>query len=158
MLKKVFMTVVCLTTCMSFAFAQTVDEHTAELMDLLKEHRSSIYERLDLTPEQAAQIGEMDEKLYAELEPEMKKLSVMVKRIEDIANSENCTKEAVLAVKKEFKGVEKGMVSIKKQYVKDFKKVLTAEQKSQYRVVRAQKQAELKLQMQQQQMSGQNMR
>lgn len=130
--------------------AQTVEEHTTELMNLLKEHRHSIYEQLDLTNEQAIQIEEMDKILYVNLEPEIKKLSVMVKRIEDIANSENCTKKAVYSVQKEFKGVEKDMCAIKKQYIKAFKKVLTPEQKSRYRLVRAQKQAELKSQMRQQ--------
>lgn len=147
MLKRIFMTIICCVACVSFACAQTVEEHTAELMDLLKMHRNSIYEHLDLTPEQTALIGEMDEKLYADLEPEVKKLSVMVKRIEDIASSENCTKEAVFAVKKEFKGVEKEMVSVKKAYVKEFRKVLTPQQRKVYHKVRHEKQAELKKEM-----------
>lgn len=146
MLKKLLTFLLCFIVWGTGVLAQTVDEHTVKLMETLKTYRSSIYESLDLTAEQNEQIKAIDSKLYSDLEPDMKKISVMVKRIEDIANSENCTKKAILNVRKEFKDVEKSMETVKKAYSKEFKKVLTAEQKKQYRLVRAQKLAQFKAQ------------
>ncbi len=135
----------------TLAFAQTEDEyvktHTEDLLTKIKAHRASMYSKLELTSEQRAQINELDKNCYEKLEPELVKLSVMTKKIEDLANSDKCTKKAVYAVKKDFKSVEKDMNSIKKEYDKEFRQLLNGEQKAQYRIVRKQKRAELRQEM-----------
>ncbi len=126
------------------AESDVVDAKAAEMLQTIKGLRNDIYVSLDLTPEQVVQIDELDSALYAELEPEIKKIAGMTQKLEDIANSDNCTKEAVFAVKKEFKTVEKDMNCIYKKYAKNFKTVLTSQQKSKYRQARNAKQAEIK--------------
>ncbi len=119
MLNKILFVCVFMLFCGCLAFAEpvsadAVDVKTADLMQTFQQYRSDIYGSLDLTVAQAKQINELDVAFYAEMEPEMRKIAGMTQKLEDIANSENCTKEAVLAVKKEFKTVEKGMNVINK--------------------------------------------
>lgn len=150
---KRFLFILCVLLVGSSVFADTgsdsdyIKTHTEDLLNKIKLHRESIYEKLELTSEQAFQINELDKKCYTKLEPQLIKLSVMTKKIEDIANSDNCTKKAVYAVKKEFKSVEKDMNLIKMEYNKEFKSILSSKQKSKYRVARAKKRLEYKQEM-----------
>lgn len=148
MFKKIILVGFMMLSC-GFVFAQedAVDAKTADLMQTLKQTRSDITNAVGFTPEQLTKINELDVAFYSEIEPEIRKIAGMTQRLEDIANSENCTKEAVYAVKREFKGVEKNMNSINRRYAKKYKVLMTPEQKAMYREVRAQKRAELQKQI-----------
>lgn len=115
-----------------------------ELMDKIINHRISIYEKLNLSDEQTNQIKEIDNRRYSELEPEIVKISNMTKKLENIAESENCTIKSVNEVKKEFKPVQKDLNRINNKFEKEFKQVLTSEQKLKYKQAKIQKRKELK--------------
>ena len=143
MLKKIlFVSFMLLSGSLVFAAQDVVDAKAAEMMQTIKSLRHDMYVSLDLTPEQAVRIDELDSALYSDLEPEIKKIADMTQKLEDIANSENCTKDAVFGAKKDFKTVEKNIIY--KRYSKEFRRVLTSGQKAKYRQARALKQAELK--------------
>ena len=124
MIKKILGISFCLVFTSSFAFAQTTPD---ELMEKLKTHRNSIYTSLNLSQEQVSKINEIDSKHYVKLEPELVKISFIVNKISDIAESDNCT-----------------ITSLRKDYDKEFKTVLTPHQKLNYRIIRAKKRAELR--------------
>lgn len=145
MLKKIlFVSFMLLSGSLVFAAPDVVDAKAAEMMQTIKSLRNDMYISLDLTPGQVLRIDELDSALYSDLEPEIKKIADMTQKLEDIANSENCTKDAVFAAKKDFKTVEKNMNFIYKRYSKEFRRVLTSGQKAKYRQARALKQAQLK--------------
>lgn len=128
------------------------DSSTAQEEMLIKKiqyHRKTIYDSLELTSEQAVEIDKLDKKFFTQIEPDLKKLTVLTNKLQDIANSNNCTKKSVNEVKKEFKAVEKDMNSVKNDYEKELKIVLTREQKSKYNLARKQKRAELQKEMKQ---------
>lgn len=132
------------TSCCTAASDDYIQSHSAKLLEKIKSKRVSIYNSLELTSVQTTKINELDHKLYERIEPELKKLSVLTKKIEDIANSDNCTKKAVNNVKKEFRVIEHEINSIKKDYDKEFKTILSPNQKSEYRLLLKQKRMELK--------------
>ena len=143
MLKNIlFVSFMLLSGSLVFAAQDVVDAKAAEMMQTIKSLRHDMYVSLDLTPEQAVRIDELDSALYSDLEPEIKKIADMTQKLEDIANSENCTKDAVFGAKKDSKTVEKNFIY--KRYSKEFRRVLTSGQKAKYRQARALKQAELK--------------
>lgn len=117
-------------------FVQVYAQDSNELLERFKQHRASIYNSLNLTDEQAAKINEIDTRIYTELEPEFKEVSLQIKRIDDIANSDDCTVKKVNAVKKDFKSVEKRISEKKRGYEKEFKQVLTPEQKNAYKTAK----------------------
>lgn len=117
-------------------FVQVYAQDSNELLERFKQHRASIYNSLNLTDEQAAKINEINSRIYTELEPEFKEVSLQIKRIDDIANSDDCTVKKVNAVKKDFKSVEKQISSKKRGYEKEFKQVLTPEQKTAYKAAK----------------------
>lgn len=119
-----------------FVNIQVYAQDSNELLERFKQHRASIYASLNLTNEQAAKINEIDSRIYTELEPEFKEVSLQIKRIDDIANSDDCTVKKVNAVKKDFKSVEKRISEKKHSYEKEFKQVLTPEQKTAYKTAK----------------------
>ena len=141
MIKKILGISFCLVFTSSFAFAQTTPD---ELMEKLKTHRNSIYTSLNLSQEQVSKINEIDSKHYVKLEPELVKISFIVNKISDIAESDNCTIEAVNEQKENYKLVQDDITSLRKDYDKEFKTVLTPHQKLNYRIIRAKKRAELR--------------
>lgn len=161
MVKRFLLIVLCIFLSSVNVFADTVNTDKAdntlqesaqvqadELLIKVKHHRNSIYEKLDLTSTQVEKIQKLDQNLYKEMQPELKKLSYLSKKTIEIANSGNCTKKAINDMKKDFQAVEKDMNSVKNDYEKELKTILTKEQRSKYRKIRNQKRAELKKEMQ----------
>lgn len=120
---------------------------TENLFQKIKYHRGVIYSSLNLTSEQAAQVQALDKKYFTEIEPEFQKVNVLVKNLEDIAKSRNCTMRAVNKETQKLKRVEKKMNHIKESYNKELDSILTPEQKVQYEVVRKKQQVEIERQL-----------
>lgn len=104
-----------------------------DLLDKFKQHRNSLYETLNLTAAQKEEINKIDSAIYQKLEPELQEISLYINKLDEIANSDDCTIEKVNAVRKDFKIVEKRISYIKKGYEKEFKHILTSEQKTVYK-------------------------
>ncbi len=103
-----------------------------DLLDRFKQHRNSIYETLNLTESQTEEINKIDAVIYQKLEPELKEIALNISTLDAIAKSDDCTIEKVNAIRKDFKVVEKRISYIKKGYEKEFKQILTSEQKTAY--------------------------
>ena len=70
---------------------QVMAQNSDELLNRLKTHRADIYASLNLTYEQKNKINKLDNQIYQELEPDLKQISLKLKQLENLANSENCT-------------------------------------------------------------------
>ena len=111
---------------------QAMAQDTEDLLQRFKEHRISIYNSLNLDNEQKYKINKLDNQAYKELEPELHKISLKIKKIENIANSNNCTIEQINAVRKDFEKNEQRLSVIKDKYEKEFLLILTPEQRNRY--------------------------
>ncbi len=111
---------------------QAMAQDTEDLLQRFKEHRISIYNSLNLDNEQKYKINKLDNQAYKELEPELQKISLKIKKIENIANSNNCTIEQINAVRKDFEKNEQRLSVIKDKYEKEFLLILTPEQRNRY--------------------------
>ncbi len=127
-MKKIFLIIsLSLLICM-----QAMAQDTEDLLQRFKEHRISIYNSLNLDNEQKYKINKLDNQAYKELEPELHKISLKIKKIENIANSNNCTIEQINAVRKDFEKNEQRLSVIKDKYEKEFLLILTPEQRNRY--------------------------
>lgn len=154
MFKKVFFIIFCIFISCTAVFAETVSTPAAStdlsefkpavFLEKIKYHRADIYNSLELSLEQVKKIEEIDNKFYEDIEPELKNLAILTKKLNAIALSGSCTKKDVNNIKKEFRVSQKEMNSTKNKYDKEFVKVLNAKQKSKYRTARKQKRAEMK--------------
>lgn len=114
------------------------------LMQKLKNNRGEIYKSLNLTQEQIQNINNIDEKFYMELEPELQQVSVFIQKVQEIAESDNCTIKRVNEVKKDFKATDNRISVIKCRYDKAVKKQLSCKQKRLYKNAKKQQYLELK--------------
>jgi len=125
------------------------DDFSFQLLEKIRMQRSTMYNALNLTPCQLKKIEEIDKKRYAELEPELRKMSIAKCKIKKMADcmekgQGNYTTQDVKSVKKEFDAAGNNVKNISNKYDKEMKKVLTSEQRSKYSMVRKLKRADLK--------------
>lgn len=126
-MKKISL-IITLLLIVSPAFAQTAED----LMTRFQYHRNAVYQKLDLTEKQTKKIQKIDNNVYIKLEPELKQISNYINKIDEIANSDNCTIERINEVKEEFKTTEERVSAIKDKHEKAINRVLTKEQKTAY--------------------------
>ncbi len=103
-----------------------------ELLTRFKTHRNAVYQNLELTQKQKDSITKIDNKVYSQLEPELKEISLYINKLNKIAESGSCTIEQVDAVKAEFKTTENRISKIKHKQEKAINNILTPEQKITY--------------------------
>ncbi|MBP3923830.1 hypothetical protein J6E39_01145 [bacterium] len=115
-----------------------------DCLENFKNYRAQIYKSIKLNDEQLIYIKTLDEKFYEEAAPEFMKISRYVIQINDIANSENCSIQEIKAIRKEFDRSSDEISKYKKNYEKNFKKVLNSEQKISYTKSKKQIRAQLK--------------
>ena len=106
--------------------------------------RVNVYKTLDLSEEQLQIINNIDRKRYTEIRPEIIKLSELVKKLEDLANSEDCTIKKIKSIKKDFKPIQNELYNINHKYETELKKALTKEQNLTYKKVKKQMRHNLK--------------
>ena len=119
-------------------------DYTPQLIEKIKIERNTIYNALNLTADQIRKKDEIEVKRYQDLEPEIKKLCLTRQKIKDIATDKTCCKNDKIAAQKELESVKKSIKTISNRYDKEFKKILTSEQKSKYNMIRKLKRADLK--------------
>lgn len=163
MKKRVLIAMVCLLMTAPVVFAENEvsvetevtstaiikNDFSSHLLEKIRMQRSTIYNALNLTPCQIKKIEEIDKKRYAQLEPELRKMSLAKCKIKNIADcmekgQGNYTTQDVKAVKKEFDSAKDNIKNISNKYDKEMKKVLTSEQKSKYNMIRKLKRTDLK--------------
>ncbi len=158
MKKSLLLVSLCILMCCPAVFAESEvsveteitstavvkDDYSPQLIQKIKLQRNTIYNALNLTPDQVKQKDEIDAKRYAELEPELQKFCLTRKKVKDLECSKNCSKKTLKAAKKEFEASKDCIKSISNKYDKQFKKILTSDQKSKYNMVRKLKRSDLK--------------
>lgn len=141
-MKKILLILICILLSNLAGFAATpdtqnfVEHHTSEIMTEIQNQRSKIYSSLDLSQEQFQLINNIDKNRYEDITPELNKLSLLVKKLDDLANSEDCTIKKVKKVQKEFKPIQKELYTINLKYEKELKNTLTKEQLTEYDTAR----------------------
>ena len=120
------------------------NDYSSQLVQKIAIQRSTIYNALNLTPEQIKQVKHIDECRYKELEPELRNLCILRKKLDLLNKQESCNKQQIKTTEKELDCTKKQIKSISNKYDKEFKKLLTSDQKSKYSMVRKLKRSDLK--------------
>lgn len=149
MLKKILLGILCIVFGGRLVFAEPVESnfiqnHTTEILTTIKTQREKVYNTLDLSEAQFQFINNIDTRRYEEIEPELCQLSKLVKDLNDLANSDDCTIKKVNVIKKEFKPIQNGLYKINQKYETELQTVLTKEQNSKYKKIRKQMRNDLK--------------
>jgi len=119
-------------------------DFSSQLVDKIKAERNTIYNALNLTSEQLQKKDCIEKKRYEALEPELKKLCLSRKNLKDLETTKSADISKIRAAQKEVNAARKEIKSISNKYDKEFKKILTSEQKSKYNMIRKLKRADLK--------------
>lgn len=120
------------------------DDFSPQLLEKIKLQRNTIYNALNLTPCQIKQKDEIDAKRYQALETPLKNMCIARKNLKDISSKKDCKSCEVKKAQKDFDNAKKEISSISNQYDKEFKKILTSDQKAKYNMVRKLKKDDLK--------------
>ncbi|MBR6098126.1 Spy/CpxP family protein refolding chaperone [bacterium] len=119
-------------------------DFSSQLVEKIKAERNTIYNALNLTPEQIQKKDEIEKKRYEALEPELKNLCLSRKKLKDLETTKSADTKTINAAQKEVNSARKEIKSISNKYDKEFKKILTSAQKSKYNMIRKLKRADLK--------------
>ena len=119
-------------------------DFSTQLVEKIKAERNTIYNALNLTEVQLQEKDEIEKKRYEALEPELKKLCLSRKKLNDLETSKSADIKTIRSAQKEVNEARKSIKSISNKYDKEFKKILTSEQKAKYNMIRKLKRADLK--------------
>lgn len=119
-------------------------DYSTQLVEKIKIERNTIYNALNMTPEQICKKEAIEKKRYEELEPELKKLCLSRKKLKECSESNTSNPKLVSAAQKEVNSARKAIKEISNKYDREFKKVLTSEQKAKYNMIRKLKRADLR--------------
>ena len=119
-------------------------DYSLQLVDKIKAERNTIYNALNLTPEQIQKKDSIEKKRYEALEPELKKLCLSRKNLKDMETTKSTDVKTIKNAQKEVNEARRDIKSLSNKYDKEFKKILTSEQKAKYNMIRKLKRADLK--------------
>lgn len=119
-------------------------DFSPQLIERIKAERNTIYNALNLTPEQICKKDIIEQKRYEELEPELKKLCIGRQKLKKFTCEKSDNTQAIKNAQKEVNTARKEIKSISNKYDREFKKILTSEQKAKYNMIRKLKRADLK--------------
>lgn len=119
-------------------------DFSPQLIDKIKAERNTIYNALNLTPEQIQKKDSIEKKRYEALEPELKKLCLSRQKLKDLETTKSADIKTVRKAQKEVYEARKDIKSLSNKYDKEFKKILTSEQRAKYSMIRKLKRADLK--------------
>lgn len=126
------------------------NDRVNELLNKVKENRNRINLELNLSETQSKAVFELNNNCYLELEPEFKKMAIILEELEQNANSDSPSLELVKKSKKDFRIIEKKLNFIKKDYEKEFKSILNVSQNKKYKSIKKQIREEAKKELQKQ--------
>ena len=118
------------------------EDYSPQLIEKIKVERNSIYNALNLTPEQINKKTILEEKRYNELQPKLKQYCIAKKNINSkIKQTDN---QIYKNNQRELDTIKNDIKKISSKYDREFKKILTSEQKSKYNMIVKLRRAELK--------------
>lgn len=120
------------------------NDYTPQLLEKIKLQRNSIYNALNLSPCQLDKNKEIEAKRYAELEPQLTKFCKAKYKIKELTEKKCADKNLIKSANKELDVVKKDIKNLSNKYDKEFKKLLTSEQKAKYNMIRKLKRNDLK--------------
>lgn len=147
----------CTVLCINPVFAQdntTLDnstissaivkeDYSPQLIEKIKVERNAIYNALNLTPEQIKKKNDLDEKRYKELQPKLKQFCVERRALKDL-ESKKADAKTIKTAQDKLDSTKNDIKKISSKYDKEFKKILTSEQKSKYNTIIKLTRADLK--------------
>ena len=119
-------------------------DYSSQLVDKIKAERNTIYNALNLTPEQIQKKDCIEKKRYEALEPELKKLCLSRKKLKDLETTKSTDTKTIKHAQKEVNEARRDIKALSNKYDKEFKKILTSEQRAKYNMIRKLKRADLK--------------
>ena len=119
-------------------------DYSTQLVEKIKAERNTIYNALNLTPEQICKKDDIEKKRYEAIEPELKNLCLSRKKLKDLNNNKGADTKVINSAQKEVNAVRKEIKTLSNKYDKEFKKILTSEQRAKYNMIRKLKRADLK--------------
>lgn len=131
-----------------FLGSQAFAADNNDLLERLQSSRTEIYASLQLTPNQKARINQLDNQVYQKLESDLQEVSLHINKIQELANSPDCSIDKVNAIQADFKIVENRISAIKDEYEIEFNKILTPKQQDLYKSAKLKQQAKLEKEMQ----------
>ena len=119
------------------------EDYSPQLIEKIKVERNSIYNALSLTPEQIKKKNDLDEKRYKELQPKLKQFCVERRALKDL-ESKKADAKTIKTAQDKLDSTKNDIKKISSKYDKEFKKILTSEQKSKYNTIIKLTRADLK--------------
>ena len=158
MKKRVFMIGLCLLMCSSTVFAESdvsvetevtstaivKEDFSPQLIEKIKIQRHTIYNALNLTPTQIKKNEKIEQQRYEALEPELRNLCLIRKKLKRLQSDKNCDQKEIRTTEKELDKVKDNIKKISNHYDKQFKEILTSDQKAKYNMIRKLKKSDLK--------------
>ena len=153
--KALFMVGLSVVLCLNPAFAQEAlkndtissaiekEDYSPQLIEKIKTERNSIYNALNLTSEQIKKKDALEEKRYQELQPKLKEFCINRKNLKDLETKKADT-NAIKIAQNKLNSTKNEIKKISSKYDREFKKILTLEQKSKYNMVIKLKRADIK--------------
>ena len=157
-MNKAFLLVgLCMVLCINPIYAQeetlsdiemksssvVKEDFSPQLIEKIKIERNSIYNSLNLTPDQIKKKDEIEQKRYDELQPKLRQLCLDRKNLKNTETKKSDDKTLKIAQNK----LRQTRIEIKKisnKYDHEFKKILNSEQTAKYNMIVKLKRADLK--------------
>lgn len=158
MIKKVFISVILVFAGINICQAemimpsQSIENEVLEverpsqaynMMSRIKKDRNTIYNVLNLTPEQICKMTEIEQERYKEIVPVVECLMQKKSEIKQL-KEEGASKSKISAAEREADKLESKVKKIGNKYDKQFEKILNKEQKSKYKMIQKLRYEDLK--------------
>lgn len=113
------------------------------MMSRIKKDRNTIYNVLNLTPDQICKMTEIEQERYKEIVPVVECLMQKKSEIKQL-KEEGASKSKISAAEREADKLESKVKKIGNKYDKQFEKILNKEQKSKYKMIQKLRYEDLK--------------
>ncbi len=158
MIKKVFISVILVFAGINICQAemimpsQSIENEVLEverpsqaynMMSRIKKDRNTIYNVLNLTPDQICKMTEIEQERYKEIVPVVECLMQKKSEIKQL-KEEGASKSKISAEEREADKLESKVKKIGNKYDKQFEKILNKEQKSKYKMIQKLRYEDLK--------------
>ncbi len=120
------------------------EDYSPQLIEKIRVERNSIYNVLNLTPDQIKKKNELEEKRYSELRPKLKQFCLDRKALKDLEAGKKADTKTIKSAQNKLDTTKNDIRKTSLKYDREFKKILNHEQKSKYNMVVKLKRADMK--------------